>query len=251
MHKKTRIWWTDIEKEEITKRAANIIFKNPGTSQLDALRRSQESFLPKERRRVVITISSVPWFPELLNKEMDALKKALAQPPEREVIEQVIFEPMKLTEVPTEHLISELIRRILTAGGSGLVSQVNNTIAQTIHNELPGAISRLREKTNVVSREHLKKILVIGLLPEQINEVQKMFDTSFELSFWTDGDSKSLQQKAPHQDKIYIMKRFISHNVYDMLKSAKVSYTIVPGATSELCAVMEKYFFELNPLTAG
>jgi len=242
---KARVWWTDEEKTELIKRAANIIYKNTGLSTLEALRRAQEQALPKERQRPINTLTAIPWYKPALDKQVEEHKKAVITEHVK-IVEEIISIPMQLSEVKTDDLIAELLKRIFTAGGSGIVGLISNSMVQALREELPAAITRLQKQTKVATQTRQKKILILGLLPEQTNEIQKALGSAFDFTFWKDANPDSLKQTAPHQDKIYIMKRFIGHTHQELLNSVGATYTIVPGSTSELLHVLEKYFFEVT-----
>ena len=241
----SRIYWTNDEKTDLVQRAANIIYKNHGISALEALRRAQTQALPKERQRLINTLTAIPWYKPALDKQIDEHKKKIITEQPIKIVQEVISIPMQLSEVKTDDLIAELLRRVFTAGGSGIVGIISNSMVQALREELPAAITKLQKQTKVATQTRQKKILVIGLLPDQTNEIQKALGSAFDLTFWKDENTHSLKQMIPYQDKIYVMKRFISHSTQDTLHSANATFTLVPGATTELLHVMEKYFFEV------
>lgn len=247
MAKEPKVRWTDEEKAEIVQRAANILYKNHGISTLEALRRSQDSFLPLERRRVINTLLAVPWFKPALDKQMEEHKKQIILSHQQEkIIEEVVILPVSLPEVPTDDLIAELLRRVLINGGAGIIARLTSTLSETLRTELPHAISKLKEKP-LEAKSSRKRVFIVGLLPDQVQVITKEFGDVFDLSFWKDENIHLLKSKAINQDKILVMKKFISHSFQDALRSVRVQYTIVPGAVSELKAVLEKYYFEVNP----
>lgn len=238
-----RVRWSDIEQEELLSRAANIVFKNPTRSALSALDGAQEAFLPPERRRRIGTLNLIPWFRDGLVPAVEKLKEQLVQEEQIKLVQEVEVVWQKLEEVETDKLLGECFRRFMEAGGHSIVKQLGQAMAECVRAELPRVIAQMRKQTEP---EHhpLKRILIVGLLPEQTQVVEKGLRDCFDLRFWKNENLEALRDTARNADKIFIMKRFVSHSYQDLLKSVGASFVVVPGATSELMAVLERYYLE-------
>src|SRR4051794_6872895 len=66
---KSKVVWTDDEKDRIVKRAVDLKRDRPGLAGLALLRASLE-VLPAHRRRQFIAISQAPWFPKQVAAEL-------------------------------------------------------------------------------------------------------------------------------------------------------------------------------------
>jgi len=67
---KTKIFWSDTERIQITKRAADLMDERPGLSGLPLLRAALE-ILPEDRRRGLIALSQARWFTRMVQEEVD------------------------------------------------------------------------------------------------------------------------------------------------------------------------------------
>ena len=69
MCKTYKVHWTPEERTIIVGKAADLICEDSGLGHLDLLRAGID-LLPADRRRKVIAMSQVPWFPKLVREEM-------------------------------------------------------------------------------------------------------------------------------------------------------------------------------------
>lgn len=242
---KERIYWTEGEQEELLARAANILFKNPGRSIRSAFLGAQESFLPAARRRNIQTLNSIPWYRDGIAAAVEKVKSSVVEEQQFKIIEQVEVVWQKLADTKTEDLLEELFSRMLKAGGHSVVAILCQQIAACVRAELPHVIEQMK-KPAVPEIQRKRKVVVVGLLPEQGQHVEKELGDCFTFWFWKDASSDQLKLRAMNADRTFVMKRFVSHNYQNMLRSVGASFTIVPGGTSELIAVLEKYYVEVS-----
>lgn len=79
-----------------------------------------------------------------------------------------------------------------------------------------------------------KRVLIIGLLPIQINTIIKNFSDYLHLSFFQNQNSSRLRKLAQNQHKIFVLRKFIRHSTQGILKAAGAKFVIISGAVSDL-----------------
>lgn len=97
----------------------------------------------------------------------------------------------------------------------------------------------------VVVKDKLRKVVVIGLLPQQAGLIQSEFHDTFDLSFWQDGAGggiNKLKAVAAAADMVFVHTRHISHAVTDAIKVVRVPVTNVNGGMTQLRDALTKYY---------
>lgn len=89
-----------------------------------------------------------------------------------------------------------------------------------------------------------EKILLIGLLPKQVEEVSKEFP-QVEIRGWKDGSYKELISSAASSDKL-LCSRFVSHTISKMVLSQKCRHKVLltpgeGGGITKIKAVLSQY----------
>lgn len=81
----------------------------------------------------------------------------------------------------------------------------------------------------------LKRILVLGLIPNQIQEVTSEFKDALDLRFWrTDQSSNLLKSLCKQVDNTVVMTDFIGHAHETIIKNADVPFIRQTGGISKL-----------------
>jgi len=241
MESKQRIYWEDDEKLSIAKAAAHLLLTKPGMSYTEALKKSQEQILPASRRRTIIALTAVPWYEPLLKKELEEQRKTLFHSTETRIVERHVTIPLGLSDVSTEDLISELLKRIFKQQVDNFWSKLHVSFDDMVKKEL---IKRITMPLPEQVKMGPKKVLIVGLLPEQQNDVVREFKDCFKLYFWKDGQPRQLRAIATNCEKVYLMRKFISHSTQDIVKAANTSVDVIQGGMSDLKAVLEEFYLK-------
>jgi hypothetical protein len=247
--KQTRIKWTTDEREQLSRRTAEIMLKNVGMNHLEALKRAQnDGTWPEHRRRKINTLLGISWFKPAVDQIVGELKTPKPDAhTEVRVVKEITTIPLQVQDVPMEALIGEVIRRTLNSN-TKWVDMLSAQLVNVFRQQFPVVLRQMRREKRCrpidPPKDQLKRVLVVGLLGEQENEITKRFDGIFRLSFHKDQNPNSLRALAQHADKVILMSRFISHTAQDLVKQSAVSVTLCHGAVSDLVAILDAYFHE-------
>lgn len=81
----------------------------------------------------------------------------------------------------------------------------------------------------------LKRVLVMGLIPNQIQEVANEFKGALDMRFWrTDQSANLLKSLSKQVDQTVIMTDFIAHSHEGLIKNSGVPYVRQPGGITKL-----------------
>jgi hypothetical protein len=245
----THIRWTVEEREDLAGRTANIVRKQ-GVTMIKALRRAQEAALPKDRQRKIGALDRA--MRSSVQKHLDGLKEqplTQAKPPE--IIKEILVLPLTLRDAPLEDLVNEIIRRTLFSTGfeQKLHNMVVAPIAHAIRQELPTLAKLVLTERKAAKaarpKDVVPRVLVIGLLPEQENEITKSFENAIRLDFYKDGRIDGLRALAGNVDRVILMQRFSSHSVQEVAKAVSGKrFMVCSGATSHLKAILEHLYLQ-------
>lgn len=89
--------------------------------------------------------------------------------------------------------------------------------------------------TAKIDSPRLKRVLIMGLIPNQIQEVTNEFKGALDLRFWrTDQSANLLKSLSKQVDQTVIMTDFIAHSHEVLIKNASVPYVRQSGGISRL-----------------
>lgn len=223
----TKIRWNDREREEVLRTAAQYYNKG-GYTALAALRQSQMLVLPAERRRSMQSHSAVP---DLL-KELKVL--AIKDVPRRKEVE---------TTTPVEIMPPAPQEVVKTDAPVDLVDQLVNTITQRfilgLRESLQSAVKELEHEfkiekhnpTYAAAGTKLPRVIIIGLLGDQVHAIVKEFSTQFDIKC-IDTD-RAMGMSPPDADAYLLMKNFINHPLYHKYQ-AFPNHVLIDGGMSTL-----------------
>ena len=122
---------------------------------------------------------------------------------------------------------------------SGLASPPQVALEAVVPLTLPKLVPPVHE-----TRTTLRRIGVIGLLPQQCGELQKEFGDCLDLTFWNDGPQSSLKALAVRCEAVFLHTRHMSHVTDEALKHAGANIIRVTGGTHNMKEAITKYFVE-------
>jgi len=221
-----KIHWTEQERDLVIMTAVE--YYNTGTySPIASLRQAQVVLSPDRRRRLVSHSAA----PDLI-KELKV--RATREVPKRKVVETttpaVIMPPSPLVVPRTDAPVD-------------LVEQLVNTITQRfilgLRESLQVAVKELEHEFKIekhnptygASGKSLPKVVIIGLLGDQVHSITKEFSDRYEVKC-IDTD-RAMGMAPPQADAYLLMKNFINHPLYHKYQ-AFPNHVLIDGGMSTL-----------------
>jgi len=219
--------WTPVERSIVIDAA--VTFYNEGTySPIAAIRQAQQIVLLSNRRRSLASHSAAPDLIKLLKQ------KAAQKVPKQRVVETTthveIMPPAPPVVVKTDAPVD-------------LVEQLVNTITQRfilgLRESLQIAVRELEHEFKIpkhnpeynASGKALPKVVIIGLLGDQVHAIIKEFSDRYEVKC-IDTD-RAMGMSPPQADAYLLMKNFINHPLYHKYQ-AFPNHVLIDGGMSTL-----------------
>lgn len=234
------IKWTDDEWDLLARRITNYLISNPGITLPGAYEAVSHSLGEGRIRSMKATTAFEPII-DRIKQLMKEKKKAPEQPelpPKVQIVDRFI--PKSLTEFSTEELQSEIYRRQFEP----LLKEMVGSVTEKMSNQLNILFSNLvnEEESDNEERKVLPRILVVGLMPKQEEEVSREYGEFYDFKFHKDKAIGNLGNVAKKCDRVILMTKFVSHNHQNMIKNAGVELLYCNGSVSELKNLLEKLF---------
>lgn len=219
-----RIRWSKIERDSVVFCAAKYYNKGDYTA-LAALRQAQQLILPSDRRRNLASHSAAVDLIKLLKE------RALKDIPQQKPVEAPAPEPSKI-EAP------EASEMTLEKSFDGLVRTLAEKFAQVLKQEVKRVVLELEHDFKVQKHDPTYaatgvkkfKVVIIGLLGDQVHSVCHDFGKFYDLKF-IDTD-RAMGMNPPDADAYLLMKNFINHPLYHRYQSFPNHVLIDGGMTS-------------------
>jgi len=222
-----KIRWTPVERNLVIETA--VTFYNEGTySPIAAIRQAQQIVLLSNRRRTLASHSAAPDLIKLLKQ------KAAQKVPKQKVVE---------TTTPVEIMPPAPQEVVKTGAPVDLVEQLVNTITQRfilgLRESLQVAVKELEHEFKIekhnptygASGKTLPKIVIIGLLGDQVHAITKEFSDRYEVKC-IDTD-RAMGMSPPQANAYLLMKNFINHPLYHKYQ-AFPNHVLIDGGMSTL-----------------
>lgn len=222
-----KIRWTPVERNLVIETAAT--FYNEGTySPIAAIRQAQQIVLLSNRRRTLASHSAAPDLIKLLKQ------KAAQKVPKQKVVE---------TTTPVEIMPPAPQEVVKTDAPVDLVEQLVNTITQRfilgLRESLQIAVRELEHEFKIpkhnpeynASGKALPKVVIIGLLGDQVHAITKEFFDRYEIKC-IDTD-RAMGMSPPQASAYLLMKNFINHPLYHKYQ-AFPNHVLIDGGMSTL-----------------
>jgi hypothetical protein len=228
-----RIYWNEIEKDKLCETTFGIFTNNPEGSLIQAINKAME-MMPPYRRRKIVTLGSVPWLLDYVKLKIQELKNyrkkvIAAEPPPLPTTDEL------LKKATTQQLMVTIIERLLTTQDKTLATL--EELRKDIQNVLctgptgPTGAASLTKK-DLTPKLGKKKFVVVGLKPNQANEVKDRFADNFGVEFEFLETNKF--RGLPSCDTVFVMTGFVDHSVYNLIKKARPDVSHVNGGVSGL-----------------
>jgi hypothetical protein len=224
---KTKIRWTPRERDEVLTTAVKY-YNQGGYTAIAALRQAQQLVLPSDRRRSMQSHSAVP----------DLLKE-LTQKAAQDVPSQKVVETTKPVEIMPP-VPQEVVK---TDAPVDLVEQLVNSITQRfilgLRESLQTAVRELEHEfkvekhnpTYAAAGNSLPKVVIIGLLGDQVHAITKEFSDRFNIKCIDTDRAMGMHPVDAHA--YLLMKNFINHPLYHKYQ-AFPNHVLIDGGMSTL-----------------
>lgn len=263
---KSYIRWTDEEKYKLTQETINVYFEhNQYLSILRCLHIAQQRVLNKNRMRNITTIEKVTWFNEYLQKfdtinpiklafENEINKKLKKYNNQQKVnipVNNVHDKKINDNNKIDKQLVNEeTLRKIISEEFDNKIGDIIEAklktlnIAETIVEYLEEDLDKIKislssVNNNINNEAETKKsiVLLVNLLPEQFQIIEKRFSNKLELISWRDTEDSidKLKSYCAKANRIYAMTGKMGHATDDIIvKVNKPAYRRFTGSTSNL-----------------
>jgi hypothetical protein len=221
-----RVYWDDEEKRKLIESVFVMRQNDPDSSLISIINRAQAQF-PPDRQRNIPSVKVIPWLSDGLKERFrDMREKARAldsakteanaakqnQTELRQQLNGLVEKARKdaLKRLDTEDLVIEIMAR-MDASNNALLARVE-ALERKVGNGAP--------KPALASKPIAKKkptILVVGMLPDQANNLQRRFQARADLRFLA-GDAAG--RSTPHAQAVVINGKFVAHKTQDLVRSA-------------------------------
>lgn len=221
-----KIHWTARERDLVIMTAVE--YYNSGTYTAIAALRQAQIVLQPDRRKPMQSHSAVPDLIKLLKQ------KAAQEVPKQKVVE---------TTTPVEIMPSAPLIVPRTDAPVDLVEQLVNTITQRfilgLRESLQIAVKELEHEFKIekhnptygASGKTLPKVVIIGLLGDQVHAITKEFSNRYEIKcIATD---RAMGMSPPQANAYLLMKNFINHPLYHKYQ-AFPNHVLIDGGMSTL-----------------
>lgn len=264
-----QVHWRDDEKRKVAARTYSNLKAWPDMSQLEAMRKAQDSELPEDRRRDLPTWSLVKDWAEpmieacALDERIEAAR--IAEERERETNAQRLHEAdeqarklaldravaERMNNLTFDDLIHALARRFGRAIAEGFNEGFRAAAMPSIEAPPPASAlppsplthdSQSPPRYVEPTRTRLPKVCVVGLLNQQAEDVKRAFLGAIEFVFVqsqkTGGSGghggAGMLTKGSHCDLVVSMVDYVGHDVDRSAKNLSVPFVRINGAVSAL-----------------
>lgn len=231
----TRIRWTEQERQEVIDKAVEV-YDRGNVSHLEALRVAQNLTLATARLRTFATHSAakieIKQLKDAYGKSLQAGIKREASKQEAKVSNTLtvsgppvppVVQQSALDAVSMEDLIGEIAKRI----ASSLTTAIHHEIKELEHSFKVPKHDPTYESTGLFK----KRIVIVGLLPDQEQAITRDFSDRFALKFL--GNEMAKHADIPTADAYLLMKSFISHAVFNKYQPLP-GHVLIDGGMSTL-----------------
>jgi hypothetical protein len=228
-HSETKTYWNEDDKNYFAEITYQLKMCNPGWGWQKILdEANQEMPGHKRRPKMPPSPSQMPWLGALLDKI--AKRPAPMREPE----------PVKIPEIaqPTPAPMMDMQAMMMAAFEKVVREQLAGGIS------MPAAINGTPKPE--VERPQKKKVIVVGLLPVQTNDIQKRFGHIFDFKFiGSNVPNQQIRESIKHGDIGVLMTRFTSHPTQAAMRDHP-GFTFCNGNSTALENLLQEKVTKLN-----
>ncbi|CAK0233331.1 Uncharacterised protein [Burkholderia pseudomallei] len=258
--RKTLVRWNAEERRKIAVESKRLLNDFEDMSKVEAIRKAIEYTMPTERQRDISSVFQVPWITDewKVIDELDRTEREERQARERAAeAERIAEESRRAIEaaraeaekakaidpasLPLETLIGALGTRIAGMLLRSIGEQLQESIMQRISEALgnvtlpsPGVLPEGATRMHAAPRHRKPRVLVVGLVRQQEEDVTRALGELFELDFAKVERHMMLADKARGADLVVLMTKFISHKHQEIVQSVNEHIVYRNGGVTEL-----------------
>lgn len=264
MANRTRIVWTELDKQLLIDIVVALRATDPKLSKLDALREAQKQLASSgvlaNRTRRIDTLTTFPWFDGMLSATVARLAKEQRAEEEQRRIQQerdVEQAVANLSKVPVSALVQAIMDRLsgpdtsLAEVFAPMLSMVVASVQDDVIRALTPVVERVVaqaaagqtfKKPAVPDTARRPRVIVIGLKGSQPQSIKRKFSDSLDITFFESSvPSSQLKSCLKHTDHVFFMSGWNSHSVQDVVRNSRVSFDYVNGTNSNLDNCMSTF----------
>jgi hypothetical protein len=222
-----KIHWTDSERDSVIDTA--VTYYNRGDyTVLAALRQAQQLVLPANRRRPFTTHSAAPDLVKLV-------KQKASQKVPKQLTMEIYAPPEKMPPTPQEVAKTDAPVDLLDQ----LVNSITQRFILGLRESLQSAVKELEHEFKIekhnptyeAAGNALPKVVIIGLLGDQVHAITKEFSDQFSIKC-IDTD-RAMGMNPPDAYAYLLMKNFINHPLYHKYQ-AFPNHVLIDGGMTTL-----------------
>jgi hypothetical protein len=232
-HSETKTYWNDDEKDFFAEVTYQLKMCNPGWGWQKILDNANME-MPGHKRRPKMppSPSQIPWLNLLLDKI--ARRPVPQREPEPVKMPELSPPPMQAPTMDMQAMMmaafEKVVREQLMAGGMPSMPSMPTMIPQPV-------------KTEPSAR---KKVIVVGLLPVQTNNIQKRFGHKFDFKFiGSNTPNQQIRDSMKNADIGILMTRFVSHPTQAAMRDHP-GFTFCNGNSTALENLLEEKISRLD-----
>ena len=228
MLSKTKVFWTYEEVQKLASAAHSAGISSDDSRIIIKLRRLQSLVLPVTRCKAMTNSnSSVKVREEMLKLENRPKTKPV------EIQENIVHEHK--VETLAVSSIDSIIESLAKELVKSFVGHLRIALSESVEDDL----SKFLPAKGII-KSHKKRILVIGLMPQQAAIINLEYGNKFDIRFEDSSVSPgALKGKADTMDTVLGMVNFMGHDQQDMVRYVK-DYRRVAGGLSSLRDILTK-----------
>lgn len=248
-----RVRWATSECEAIVSEAMLLWRKNPVDGiNIGLVSKAMHKTLPENRWRKLATWQNVKEIRKMLEAKMCEIIEAHDNPVVKETVKEIQLEPRitieeMLAKAPLPTLMSVAMSRFTTELMAGQ-QILTETLAGMMNKPLEATVTmRPHQTSTVVSpTAHVPRVAVIGLIPQQEQELVKVLgNESLKLTFIDKDKSPNAAAIPQSADHVIMVTKFIPHKWRDVVlsvaKEKLIEVRTINDAREELKVIRGKF----------
>ena len=244
-----RVYWDDDEKRKLVDAVFVMRQNDPDSSLISIINRAQAQ-LPKDRQRNIPSVKAIPWISDALklrfrglrdkaraldNAKTEATSAKQGQSQLKDRLNELVTKAREeaISKMSIEDLVVELASR-MAINQQEVIDRI-----EALERRAPAPPRVDLSDPSIGPTGSKKTILVVGMLPEQENNLRAKFKGRVDLRFMRGNDVKSTLPYAGH---IILNGKFIAHKTQSRVKSLAggARVIIVHGGQSAVANKIEE-----------
>lgn len=244
-----KTYWNDEEKHLFAQYVYEIRITNLGMPWRQVMAEAN-ALMPQHKQKSTVphSASQIPWLPKLLDQISREPKDTRYNEPiiemSPEPVVQEAPQPVVQAVTPPSNMNDMMITMMAAMFKQAMPAIMHDPEAQK---KLQAAMLGTSEAAAVAPVQPVKqqpqakkKVIVVGLLPVQANEVQKEFGRVFDMKFvGTNVPSQQIRDSAKNADIAICMTKFVSHSTQNTLRG-HAGFNFCNGNTTALRIMLQE-----------